>query len=117
MKPFIANLIYGILLVGLSLWGYLASEYPSATAFIPMAFGIALLALTPGLKKENRTLSHIAIALTVLVLAGLVKPLTGALGRADSMAIGRVLVMMAGGVVALAIYFKQFMDVRRSKRK
>ena len=117
MKPFIANLIYGILLVGLSLWGYLASEDPSATAFIPMAFGIALLALTPGLKKENRTLSHIAIALTVLVLAGLVKPLTGALGRADNMAIARVLVMMAWGVVALAIYFKQFMDVRRSKRK
>jgi uncharacterized protein YhhL (DUF1145 family) len=116
MRPYIANLIYGILLVALSLWAYLASEDPSGTAFIPMAFGVALLALTPGIKKENRTLSHIAIALTVLVLAGLVKPLTGALGRADTMAMARVLVMMAGGVIALVVYFKQFMDVRKSKR-
>ncbi len=116
MKPYIANLIYGLLLLALSLWGYLASDDPSPTAFIPMGFGVVLLALTPGLKKENRTLSHIAIVLTVLVLGGLVKPLIGALGRADNMAIARVLVMMAWGVVALAIYVKQFMEVRRSKR-
>jgi hypothetical protein len=115
MKPFLANLIYGILLVGLSLWGYLVSESPSSTAFIPIALGAILLLLTPGIKKENKTISHIAVFLTILVLGGLIKPLLGALDRDDSMAIARVLVMMGWGILALVIYIKSFVDARKSK--
>lgn len=115
MRPFVANLIYGILLVGLSLWGYLVSESPSATAFIPIALGAILLLLTPGMKKENKIISHIVIILTLLVLGGLVKPLLGALGRDDAMAIARVLVMLGWGIVALIVYIKSFVDARKSK--
>jgi len=54
MKPFVVNFIYAILLIALSLWGYMASESPSPTAFIPTAFGVLLLAFTPGMRKENK---------------------------------------------------------------
>lgn len=115
MKPYVANLIYGILLVMLSLWGYTASESPSATAFIPTALGVVLLALTPAMKKGNKTVAHIVVVVTVLVLGGLVKPLLGALDRADNMAIARVFLMMAWGVLALIVYIKSFVDARRSR--
>ncbi|MCF8366875.1 MAG: hypothetical protein K9H16_13895 [Bacteroidales bacterium] len=115
MKPFVVNFIYAILLIALSLWGYMASESPSPTAFIPTAFGVLLLALTPGMKKENKVAAHVVVVLTVLVLGGLVKPLTGALDRADNMAIARIIVMMAWGVIALAVYVKSFVDARRKK--
>ncbi len=115
MKPYMVNLIYAILLIGLSLWGYLVSESPSATAFIPTAFGVALLALTPGMKKENKTISHIVVVLTILVLAGLIKPLTGVLGRSDNMATGRVLVMMLWGIIALGVYINSFIAARKKQ--
>jgi len=115
MKPYLANFIYGFLLIVLSLWGYMASESPSPTAFIPTAFGVILLALTPGIKKENKVIAHIVVILTVLVLGGLVKPLIGALDRTDNLAIARVVVMMVWGVVALAVYIKSFVDARRKK--
>lgn len=115
MKPYLANLIYGILLVLLSLWGYMSSETPSVTAFIPTAFGVVLLALTPAMKKGNKAVAHIVVIFTLLVLGGLVKPLLGALGRADNMAMARVIVMMAWGVVAMVIYIKSFIDARRNR--
>lgn len=115
MKPYVANFIYGILLVLLSTWGYTASESPSATAFIPIGFGLVLLALSPGMKKQNKTVAHIVVVLTVLVLGGLVKPLMGAMDRADNMAMARVIVMMVWGIIALAVYIKSFVDARRNK--
>lgn len=115
MKPYVVNLIYGILLVLLSTWGYTVSENPSATAFIPIGFGVVLLALTPGMKKENKVIAHIVVVLTVLVLGGLVKPLMGAMDRADNMAMGRVVAMIIWGVIALAVYIKSFVDARKNK--
>jgi len=115
MKSYLANFIYGFLLIILSLWGYMAAESPSPTAFIPTAFGVILLALTPGLKKENKVIAHIVVILTVLVLGGLVKPLIGALSRADNMAMARVVVMMIWGLIALGVYIKSFVDARRKK--
>lgn len=115
MKPYVANLIYGILLVLLSLWGYMSSETPSVTAFIPTAFGVVLLALTPAMKKGNKAVAHIVVILTLLVLGGLVKPLLGAMGRTDNMAMARVIVMMAWGVVAMVVYIKSFIDARRNR--
>jgi len=115
MKPYVANLIYGILLVLLSIWAYMASESPSATAFIPTAFGVVLLAFTPAMKKGNKTVAHIVVVFTVLVLGGLVMPLLGALDRADNMAIARVIVMMVWGLVALVVYINSFVDARRNR--
>ncbi len=115
MKPYIANLIYGIVLIVLSLWGYFVSESPSYTAFIPVAFGVIFVVLTSPMKKGSRTIAHIISALTFLLLFGLIKPLTGAIGREDPGAIVRVLIMMAWGVFTFGVYVNSFIQARKNR--
>jgi len=115
MKPFFANLIFGILLIVVSLWGYYVSESPSATAFIPVGLGVLLLVLTPGMKNENKVIAHFVVVLTLVVIIALIMPLRGALNRNDTFAIIRVLIMMGWGIFALAVYIKSFIDARKNK--
>ena len=117
MRAHVASLVNGVILIGFGLWGYLGSETPSKTALIPVAFGVVLFPLYKGIKKENKIVAHIAVLLTLLILAGLVKPLTAAMGRGDGMAIMRVSVMMLSTVIALAAFIKSFIDVRRARRR
>jgi hypothetical protein len=114
MKAHTASLINAIILVGFGLWAYLGSDSPSTTALIPVGIGAVLLALYPGVKKENKIAAHIAVLLTLLILGGLVKPLLGALDR-NWLAIARVLVMMISTVAALIFFIKSFIDVRRAR--
>jgi len=116
MKAHVASLINSVVLIGLGLWGYLGSETPSKTALIPVVFGALILFLYKGVKKENKIVAHIAVLLTLLILGGLVKPLTASIGREDRMAILRVSVMLVTTVVALAAFIKSFIDVRRARK-
>jgi hypothetical protein len=115
MKAHTASLINAICLVGLSLWGYLSSESPSETALIPTGVGAALLIMYPWVKKENKVVAHIAVLLTLLILGGLVKPLTGAISRADNMAILRISIMAGTTILALAMFVKSFIDARKKR--
>ena len=115
MKAHTASLMNALILIGFGLWAYLGSDTPSKTALIPVGFGVVLLALYTGVKKENKVVAHIAVLLTLLILGGLVKPLTAALDRNDGLAIMRVAVMMASTVVALVFFIKSFIDVRRAR--
>ena len=116
MKAHTASLMNALILIGFGLWAYLGSDAPSKTALIPVVFGAVLLALYPGVKKENKIIAHIAVLLTLLILVGLVKPLLGALDR-NGLAVVRVIVMMASTVVALVFFIKSFIDVRRAREK
>jgi len=115
MKAHTASLINAVILIGFGLWAYLGSETPSKTALIPVVFGVLLLSLYKGVKKENKIVAHISVLLTLLILGGLVKPLTAATGREDGMAIMRVSVMIASTIVALVFFIKSFIDVRRAR--
>mgnify|MGYP001792152798 CR=1 FL=1 len=115
MKPHIASLINAILLIVLPAWSYLTSDTPSITALIPTFFGAVLLLCYPGIKSENKIIAHVAVLLTLLILFGLVKPLTGAIGRGDSLAIGRVVVMIISTVVALVIFIQSFIQARKKR--
>ena len=115
MKAHVASLLNSVVLIGFGLWGYLGSETPSKTALIPVVFGVVLLSLYKGIKKEDKIVAHIAVLLTLLILGGLVKPLTAAIDREDGMAILRVSVMLVTTVVALAAFIKSFIDVRRAR--
>ncbi len=117
MKAHVVSLMNAVVLIGFGLWGYLGSETPSVTALIPVVFGVLVLSLYKGVKKENKIAAHIAVFLTLLILGGLVKPLAASIGRGDSMAIMRVSVMMVTTVVALAAFIKSFIDVRRARTK
>ena len=64
-----ANLLNSICLIGMGLWGYF--ELSAPTAFIPVGFGVVLLACQNGVKKENKVVAHIAVLLTLLILVAL----------------------------------------------
>ena len=115
IKPHIANLVNSITLITLGLWGYIGSTTPSVTALIPVIFGVLLLLSNMGVKKENKIIAHIAVTLTLLILFGLFKPLSGALEKGNSIAIFRVLTMLITTIVALASFIKSFIDARKSR--
>ena len=85
MKPHVASLVHAVALIGLGGFGYLSSETPSVTALIPVVFGALLLAMNRGVKNENKAIAHVAVLLTLLIIVGLVKPLTGAMGRGGTL--------------------------------
>lgn len=117
MKAHIASLLNAVLLIGLSLWGYLSSETPSKTALIPAIIGVALLAMNYGVKKENKVIAHIAVVLTLLILFGLIKPFMGAIGREDNGAISRILIMILSTIMAMVFFVKSFIDAKKRRVK
>lgn len=116
MKAAIASLMNAMILIGFGLWAYFGSATPSGTAFIPVGFGVAILLCVPAVKKENKVIAHVAVLLTLLILIGLVKPLTAAFGRGDGLAIVRVSVMIISTVTALFFFIRSFVDVRRARK-
>ena len=115
MKAHTASLYNAIALIGFSSWGYFSSDTPSVTALIPAFVGIVLLALNKGVKTQNKVVAHIAVLLTLVILFGLIKPLMGAFGRSDSMAIARVAIMLVSTVIALVAFIKNFKEARKNK--
>jgi hypothetical protein len=117
MKVYQINIINALILILLGLWGYWGSETPSPTALIPVLGGALLLALFKGVKSGNKAVAHIAVILTLILLIGLLKPLTGALGRSDNVAIVRVAVMIISCSVAMVYFVRSFINVRRARIK
>lgn len=117
MKAHSASLLNAIVLIGLSVWGYFSSDTPSITALIPAIIGVILLACNKGVKNENKVIAHIAVVLTLIVLMGLTKPLTGALARDDSAAVARVIIMIVSTVAALVFFIKGFINARKKREK
>lgn len=116
MKAHTASLINAIILIAFSAWGYFSSDTPSITALIPAIIGVLLLICNPGVRKENKVIAHIAVVLTLLVLIGLIKPLTGAMGRGDSAAIFRVVTMILSTLLAMVYFVKSFIDARKNRQ-
>ncbi len=117
MKAHTANLINALVLVGFGLWAWFGSAEPSKTALIPVGFGVVLVFLHPGVKKEDKIIAHVAVLLTLVIFVALFKPLSGAAGRGDGLAVFRVAAMMATSLLALFFFVKSFVDVRRARRQ
>ena len=114
MKPYKASLINDITLIIFGGWGYLDSEGAAITALIPIVIGVIILLLNKGLKNEDKTISHIVVLFTVLVLCGLVMPLMRRIGEDDIMGITRVALMMGTSILAVYTFVKSFI-ANRSK--
>lgn len=115
MKAHTASIINAITLIIFGSWGYFGSSTPSNTALIPIIGGVILIFLYPGTKKENKIIAHITVLITLLLFIGLIKPLTGAMGRADYIAVFRVVVMMITGLMAIIFFVKSFIYARKSQ--
>ncbi|OYP35977.1 hypothetical protein CGZ80_09455 [Rhodopirellula sp. MGV] len=109
------SLLNAIVLITFGLWAYFGSETPSPTAFIPVVFGGILLACNPGVRSKNKTVAHVAVLATLLILLGLIMPLKGAIGRGDTLAIVRVVVMMLSTAWALYAFIQSFIEVRKQR--
>jgi len=115
MKAHTASLINAITLIGLGAWGYFGSETPSMTALIPVIVGVILAACNPGVKKENKVIAHVAVLLTFIMLLGLGMPLKGAIGRGDTPATIRVVIMMATTIFAMVFFIRSFIEARKKR--
>ena len=114
MKPHKLSFVNAITLISFGLWGYIDVDY-SPTALIPVIFGIIILILNPGLKRENKVVAHIVVLLTFLILGGLVKPLMSTLESGNTMGITRVSLMMLSTLMALIVFIKSFIANRSKK--
>ena len=111
MNSLKANILNSISLIVIGLWGYLEST--SGTAIIPLIFGWALLFCSPGLKKENKVIAHIAVLATFICLLGLFMPLNGAIDRGDNIGLLRVSAMIISGLIAMIFFVKSFIANRK----
>jgi uncharacterized membrane protein len=116
MKPHEATFVLGFILIVFSLWGYFSADSPSYTALIPAAAGVLLIAFTAGMKKDSKTISHLAVGVTILVLLALIMPLRGAIQREDGGAIFRVIVMMVMALITVIIYIRSFVEARKRQK-
>ena len=114
MKPHKISFVNAITLISFGLWGYIDVDY-SPTALIPVVFGVIILILNPGLKRENKVIAHIVVLLTFLILGGLVKPLMSTLESDNTMGITRVVLMMLSTLMALIVFIKSFIANRSKK--
>lgn len=108
-----ASLINAFLLIALGIWGYLNATSP--TALIPVGFGVVLLALSNGVKKENKVIAHIAVVFTLLILLGLIKPFMGTIERGNTLGTVRTGVMILSTIMAMFYFIKSFRDARKAR--
>ena len=115
MKAHIISLVNSVILISMSVWGYLSSETPSVTALIPLFFGVGILLGYVGVKKENKAIAHISVLLTLIVLVALFMPLKGAFGREDSMAIFRIVIMILSSALSMVAFVRSFIAARKKR--
>tara|TARA_B100000902_G_scaffold86620_1_gene90818 strand:+ start:208 stop:567 length:360 start_codon:yes stop_codon:yes gene_type:complete len=113
LKPFQLSFINSLTLILLGAYGYFQSSTPSMTALIPVIFGILLLAMNSGVKKQNKIIAHIAVTVTLLMIIGLIMPLLGSIDRSDNAAIFRIIVMMVTSIFAMISFIKSFIAARK----
>jgi hypothetical protein len=115
MKSSTFNLINAISWVLFGAISYFYTSVTSLTAFIPVVAGIILILLNPGVRTGKKIPGHIAVILTLIILAGLVKPLLGAMDRGDSMVSVMIVIMMITGILSMTAFVKEFISVRKNK--
>ena len=108
-----ANLLNSICLIGMGLWGYF--ELSAPTAFIPVGFGVMLLACYSGVKAQNKVVAHIAVLLTLLILVALCGMTLPKKIDAGGTGLLRVLSMVVTSALSMVLFVKSFIDARKNK--
>jgi|TARA_B100000767_G_scaffold159368_1_gene149563 uncharacterized membrane protein (UPF0136 family) len=109
-----ANIINSICLIVIGLWGYL--EVSSPTALIPVGFGAALILCTPGVKKENKVIAHIAVLLTLVILIALLGMRLPKSIDQGGLGLVRVLLMIGTSILSMVCFIKSFIANRKARK-
>ncbi|MFK8105297.1 MAG: hypothetical protein AB8G15_22485 [Saprospiraceae bacterium] len=115
MKAHVANLLNASVLVIIGLWGYF--ETSSNTAFIPVGFGVVLLLLNGGVKKENKVIAHVAVLLTLLILLAMLGMRLPKALTAGGMSLVRTIIPIITGVLAMVAFVKSFIAARKAREQ
>ena len=108
-----ANILNSITLIFIGLWGYF-EKYPEApTALIPVFFGVSLLLCSKGLRNENKTVAHIAVILTFIILAALLGMRLPKSLDEGGVGLYRVLGMTITSLFAMIIFIRSFIRNRK----
>ena len=113
MKPHVANLLNAAVLIVVGLWGYF--ETGSNTAFIPVGFGVALLACNGGVKSENKVVAHIAVVLTLLILLAMLGMRLPKALDTGGIALVRTIVPILTGILAMVAFIGSFRAARKAR--
>ena len=109
-----ANIINSICLIVIGLWGYL--EVSSPTALISVGFGAALILCTPGVKKENKVIAHIAVLLTLVILIALLGMRLPKSIDQGGLGLVRVLLMIGTSILSMVCFIKSFIANRKARK-
>lgn len=75
-KPHKVNLVFSIFLIAIALFGlfarYLDEGDWQITAMIPAVFGVVLLPMTGGIKRDSRLIGHIAATVVVVLFISMI---------------------------------------------
>ncbi len=65
-QPHLINFITAFVLVCAGLFSYFSNPLRPPTALIGVGLGLILLAMTPGLKSNNKIIAHVVVVLTLV---------------------------------------------------
>jgi hypothetical protein len=128
MRPYQASLINSVILIIFGIWGFVETMGgdTNKSALIAPIFGLILLILNFGLKKENKIVAHIAVLLTLMISMALIYPLwktvcpnpndiTGLVPEFNMVRFFRISIMLLSSFIAMATFIKSFIEARRNK--
>jgi|TARA_B110000483_G_C17691732_1_gene349740 hypothetical protein len=110
-----ANIINSITLIVIGLWGYF--EVSAPTALIPVGFGVALVLCSPGVKKQNKVIAHIAVLLTFIILIALVGMRLPKSIEQGGVGLLRVFLMIGTSTFSMIYFIRSFISNRKAKEK
>lgn len=120
-RPHVVNRIYSFLLIACAVLGfllrYLSEGDLQYTALIPAGFGIILLPMSGGIKKENKVIAHVAVVLTLLIAVLIGKMWISAI-TADLLVWRKVIlfgIITLSSVWALVNYVQGFIAKKKNK--
>jgi len=110
-----ANLFNSIVLIALGIWGYIDTDMASKTALIPVGIGVLLLLMTPGVKKENKVIAHVAVLLTLIMLLALLGMRLPKAIPAGGTSLIRTVAMIATGIFAMIAFVRSFIAAKKAR--
>jgi hypothetical protein len=108
-----ANIINSVTLIVIGLWGYF--EVSAPTALIPVGFGVALILCSPGVKKQNKVIAHIAVLLTFIILIALVGMRLPKSIDQGGLGLLRVFLMIGTSTFSMIYFIRSFISNRKAK--
>ena len=113
MKAYKASLLNSLILIVCGLWGFYSNVDSQPTALIPAIIGVLLLGMNDGIKRENKTIAHIAVFLTLLSFANIM-PLIRQIEINDALGIFRASLMLGSSLLAMIAFVQSFINARKA---